>query len=351
VLLRVTTTLIAFLIWAPAASAWSWPVQGPVLRPFAYDESHPYASGQHRGIDIGADATGAPVVAPASGTVTFAGTVPTSGMSVSIGTADGYSVTLTHLGSIAVVKGAPVDEGATVGTVGPSGTPELDGPYVHLGVRIAADENGYVDPLGLLPAPSAPVVSDAGSSAAQPVASGASSTATAPTAQPAPVATAPPVAVPEQDVQAASPHVSRPARRQASRADTRTQHSSRQTPVSRSEKAQRRVKHSPRTPRSRVSEPMSASRRPVVEAAAPDEPTGLDAGHELTTSVPLKVEPQRHQAPADWLGLACNGAAALIAVTAALSVGRRRRRRGTAPLAQAHVVRLPVLTVRERRAA
>ena len=46
--------LIVVLALAPAAHAWSWPVQGPVLAPFSYDEAHPYASGQHRGIDIGA---------------------------------------------------------------------------------------------------------------------------------------------------------------------------------------------------------------------------------------------------------------------------------------------------------
>ena len=50
-----------------AAQAWSWPVHGPVLQPFAYDEAHPYAAGQHRGIDIGADAAGEQVVAPAAG--------------------------------------------------------------------------------------------------------------------------------------------------------------------------------------------------------------------------------------------------------------------------------------------
>ena len=85
-------------------------MQGPVLQPFSYDEAHPYAAGQHRGVDIGADAAGEPVVAPAAGTVSFAGTVPTNGKSVTIETADGYSVTLTHLGSIAVAKGATVAE-------------------------------------------------------------------------------------------------------------------------------------------------------------------------------------------------------------------------------------------------
>ncbi len=49
---------------------------------FSFDPAHPYGAGQHRGIDIGGGAA-APVLAPAAGLVTFAGTVPGSGMSVS----------------------------------------------------------------------------------------------------------------------------------------------------------------------------------------------------------------------------------------------------------------------------
>ena len=148
---------VFFLLWAPGAYAWTWPVQGPVLLGFAFDPSHPYAGGQHRGIDIGA-ATGT-AIAPASGTVSFAGAVPTSGKSVTIATPDGYSVTLTHLGSIEVVKGATVGEGAEVGTVGPSGTPELDVPYLYMGVRVTANAQGYLDPLSFLPALPPPVAS------------------------------------------------------------------------------------------------------------------------------------------------------------------------------------------------
>ena len=96
------------------------------------------------------------MLAPASGVVSFAGTVPTSGKSVTIDTADGLSVTLTHLGSIAVAKGGAVTEGMVIGTVGPSGTPELDVPYVHLGIRNAADPQGYLDPLLFLPVAATP---------------------------------------------------------------------------------------------------------------------------------------------------------------------------------------------------
>jgi len=147
----------ASLLLAPTAGAWTWPASGGILQPFVFDHAHPYASGQHRGVDIAAD-TGATVVAPVAGTVSFAGSVPSSGKSVTIETADGYSVTLTHLGSIAVGKDAVVAEGDALGTVGPSGDPEVTQPYVHLGVRRSADAQGYVDPLTLLPArPTTPV--------------------------------------------------------------------------------------------------------------------------------------------------------------------------------------------------
>jgi Peptidase family M23 len=137
------------LVVPPAASAWTWPVDGPVLRPFSFG-SDPYAAGQHRGIDIGAP-SGTPVRAAAGGVVSFAGTVPNGGKTVTIQTSTGYAVTLVHLGSIRVLRGTTVEEGATVGTVGPSGVPDIPQPYVYLGIRVASDDQGYVDPLLFLP--------------------------------------------------------------------------------------------------------------------------------------------------------------------------------------------------------
>ena len=131
------------------AAAWSWPADGAVVRPFALG-ADAYAGGQHRGIDV-AGPDGSSVRAPASGVVTFAGSLPTYGRGVTILTSDGYAVTLVHLGEIGVAKGDTVGEGASVGTMGTSGTPEQSVPSVHLGIRRAADEEGYVDPLGLLP--------------------------------------------------------------------------------------------------------------------------------------------------------------------------------------------------------
>jgi hypothetical protein len=142
--------VLLLLLFVPAAGAWTWPVQGPVLQTFSFDPDHPYAAGQHRGIAIGAG-DGAPVLAPTSGVVSFAGTVPTNGKTITIQTPSGLAVSLTHLGSIGVARDASVDEGAPVGTVGSSGTPEFDVPYVHLGVREAENDQGYLDPLAFLP--------------------------------------------------------------------------------------------------------------------------------------------------------------------------------------------------------
>ncbi len=149
-LVALLPVLIAFQAGAPPALAWTWPADGPVLRPFVLGDD-PYAAAQHRGVDI-ASSSGEPVRAPASGVVSFAGTVPGGGRTVTIQTADGYSVTLVHLGAVGVERGQELAEGAGVGSAGRSGQAEHAEPYVHMGVRVTADPNGYLDPLGLLPA-------------------------------------------------------------------------------------------------------------------------------------------------------------------------------------------------------
>ncbi|HMI22208.1 MAG TPA: M23 family metallopeptidase, partial [Gaiellaceae bacterium] len=182
----------AALVIVPTAGAWTWPVKGQVLQKFVLGDD-PYAAGQHRGIDIGAGA-GEPVLAPASGTVSFTGTVPVSGKVATINTADGYSVTLTHLGSTSVRRGETVGEGAVVGTIGPTGELEHDVPYVHLGIRRSEDPNGYVDPLLFLPAPAAPPAAPTPAPPVIPAPSPAPPRAPAAPAAAAPAATASPPA-------------------------------------------------------------------------------------------------------------------------------------------------------------
>jgi hypothetical protein len=138
------------LACAPSAAAWTWPADGPVIRPFALGND-PYAGGQHRGVDVGAG-VGTRVVAPATGVVAFVGSVPSGGRAITIRTDDGFSVTLLQLAETLVARGDAVGEGAAVGVVGESADAVTREPHVHLGVRVTADEDGYVDPLTLLPA-------------------------------------------------------------------------------------------------------------------------------------------------------------------------------------------------------
>src|SRR5262249_2848949 len=129
----VAMAVVAALTAPGVARAWSWPAEGPVLRTFSLG-SNPYAGRQHPGVHIGGD-VGAAVRAAAGGRVTFVGSVPHNGLCVTVATADGYAVTLTHLGSASVAKGTTVQEGDPLGTIGQTSEPEVDGPYVHLGIR------------------------------------------------------------------------------------------------------------------------------------------------------------------------------------------------------------------------
>jgi hypothetical protein len=333
-ILKTAAVVLVLLVWAPAAYAWSWPVQGSVVQPFSYDESHPYASGQHRGIDIGADAEGEQVVAPAAGTVSFAGSVPTNGECVSIQTPDGYTVTLTHLGTTLVVKGALVAEGQVVGTIGPSGTPELDRPYVHLGIRTTSDPNGYLDPLGLLPQPAAqstPAQSEP--AVTQPSASGSSTSAAA---QPA---TAPATSTPSISTTRGStvtPGHGRSSRAERPRAQKGRADAGPQRPSQRPASSDVTGNHDVRVPHRQVPERARPARRPVVEATVPSHPAGLDAGHEIQSSAPLVHPRARPREVANPLPVALNGAAALVALAAALAARRRR-----SPIADASVLHLP----------
>lgn len=219
-LVALLPVLIAFQAGAPPALAWTWPVDGPVLRPFALGDD-PYAAGQHRGIDVGA-APGSPVLAPAAGTVTFAGTVPGGGRTVTVLTGDGHAVTLVHLGGIAVARSASVEEGAALGTIGPSGDAEHPQGYVHLGVRVADDPNGYLDPLAFLPRREAapppaadPTHDPQASKEAAPAPAPVTATAPAPEAEAPATPLDPPAAPAEPAVVPAAAEPSEPAGRPA----------------------------------------------------------------------------------------------------------------------------------------
>src|ERR687895_444266 len=154
-ILASATTALAFLLLVPPAWAeWVWPVRGEVITPYR-NGTDPYASGQHRGIDIAA-ATGATVVAATSGEVRFAGTAGSSGLTVSVRTADGrYDTSYLHLSSTSVGEGDRVAAGQPLGAVGTSGTRSATEPHLHFGVRDAGSRHAYHDPLRFLPPPTA----------------------------------------------------------------------------------------------------------------------------------------------------------------------------------------------------
>jgi hypothetical protein len=168
-------------------------VSGEVITPYR-NGTDPYASGQHRGIDIAASA-GTPVRAAAPGDVLFAGTAGSSGLTISIRTTDGYDTSYLHLSSLVVRVGARVGAGDRIGAVGTTGRRSATQPHLHFGARDAGTRHGYHDPLAFLPpaagtprSPGAPPAAAPEPAPAPPAAAPAPVPRSAPAAQPAPTA-------------------------------------------------------------------------------------------------------------------------------------------------------------------
>jgi murein DD-endopeptidase MepM/ murein hydrolase activator NlpD len=146
----VSGTLGAVLAWqgatASAATPWSWPVSGAIVRGFDPPDD-PYGAG-HRGVDI-ATPVDTTVLAPDDGVVTFAGKVG-GRLFLTIDHGGGVTSTCSWLTSVLVHKGDHVSRGQPVATTG-WGHADLAVPHLHFGVRL----NGtYVDPLSYLGSPS-----------------------------------------------------------------------------------------------------------------------------------------------------------------------------------------------------
>ena len=143
---------LALAAGARAALGWAWPVHGQVITKYR-NGNDPYAGGQHRGIDVAA-AVGTPVGAATAGTVRFAGSAASSGLTVTVRTADGrYDTSYLHLSSLAVRAGAHVGLGERIGAVGTTGRRSATAPHLHFGVREAGSRHAYHDPLEFLPPP------------------------------------------------------------------------------------------------------------------------------------------------------------------------------------------------------
>lgn len=95
----------------------------------------------HNGVDYAAP-SGAPVVAVASGVVTFAGWTSGGGRTVKIRHARGYHSEYLHLSAITVRAGARVGQGDLIGRVGATGL--ATGPHLHYGLK---RDGRYVNPV------------------------------------------------------------------------------------------------------------------------------------------------------------------------------------------------------------
>ncbi len=95
----------------------------------------------HEGVDVSAP-TGTPIVAPAKGTVVFAGTDRGYGLSVEIDHGNGISTRFAHCSRIAVRTGQQVTRGQLIAAVGRTGL--ATAPHLHYEIHV----NGKaVDPL------------------------------------------------------------------------------------------------------------------------------------------------------------------------------------------------------------
>lgn len=117
----------------------------PLGRPFHVSTPYrapptPYAAG-HRGIDLPA-AVGDEVFAPASGTVSFVGTVVDRPV-VSIRVDSRTVVSLEPVEAAGLAEGASIARGGSLGVIGAGG--QCDVACLHLGVRVDGD---YVNPTG-----------------------------------------------------------------------------------------------------------------------------------------------------------------------------------------------------------
>lgn len=127
---------------APAASSstgFVWPVRGTIVSPFGQRWGR-----LHAGLDIAAPA-GTPVVASASGRVTYAGSMSGYGLIVVVQHAGGISTAYAHNSRLTVSTGQSVSQGQMIAAVGCTG--RCFGNHVHFELRAGGTP---VDPLGYL---------------------------------------------------------------------------------------------------------------------------------------------------------------------------------------------------------
>lgn len=124
-----TATTKAQTVPARSASKFTWPVRGTILSHYGAKSGGLY----NDGINISA-AAGATVVAAENGVVAYAGNeVRGMGNLIIIQHADGWMTVYAHLNSMSVRRGARVNVGQKIGTVGQTG--KVTKPQLHFEIR------------------------------------------------------------------------------------------------------------------------------------------------------------------------------------------------------------------------
>ncbi|QOD90324.1 M23 family metallopeptidase [Lysobacter sp. CW239] len=111
----------------------SWPVRGRISGRFGNQRIYNGTPGSaHSGMDIAA-ANGTPVMAPASGLVTFVGDLYLTGGTLLLDHGHGISSNFLHLSRMDVKVGDTVRQGDVIGAVGATG--RATGPHLHWGMN------------------------------------------------------------------------------------------------------------------------------------------------------------------------------------------------------------------------
>lgn len=107
------------------------PISGTITSRFGARSS--IRSSAHTGLDI-ATASGTPIAAAASGTVTFSGYKGSYGNLLVISHGNGVQTYYGHCSSLYVTAGESVSQGQTIAAVGSTGN--STGPHLHLEIRV-----------------------------------------------------------------------------------------------------------------------------------------------------------------------------------------------------------------------
>lgn len=123
--------------FAQTQGALSWPVQGPILRPYGRSVHPEFKTVVvNKGLNIGAR-MGTPIRCVAPGNVEYVDWLPGYGKCIIVDHGDGYYTLYAHASAIFPAEGATVGAGEVIGEVGDTGS--LNGTQLYFEIRKGKD--------------------------------------------------------------------------------------------------------------------------------------------------------------------------------------------------------------------